>query len=103
MKLILHENGEEKIYHTPFVSARRHRKLMEFDESIDYTDLNVEEIDLLAGFVCDVFGNQFDVNTFYDGVAAHKLIDTIIDVFVYVRTGKEPEEVKKTTGNDQGK
>ncbi|NIK10926.1 phage tail assembly chaperone G [Alkalibacillus almallahensis] len=100
MKLELQLNGETKIFTTAFVSGRHFRQLMEFDEKIDYTNIGLEEADELIGFVCDVFGNQFDVNQFYDGIPSHKVISTIDDVFAYVRTGKTPEELKK--GNEAG-
>ena len=101
MELQLIVDGKEKIFTTPFVSARHFRKLMEFDEKIDYMDLRVDDIDELAGFVCDVFGNQFTVDEFIDGVASHELIPTITKVFSFVRTGKVPKE--EELGNEQGK
>ena len=102
MNLTLRVNGEDRIFSAPFVSARHFRKLMEFDEVIDYTDLDVKSTDKLVGFVCEVFDNQFTIDEFYDGIPSHQLMSTILDVFVYVRTGKEPSELADE-GNEQGK
>jgi|SRR5690554_808394 len=100
MNLTLRVNGEEKIFSAPFVSARYFRKLMEFDETIDYTDLDTKTTDKLVGFVCEVYGNQFTVDEFYDGIPSHELISTITSVFYYVRSGKDPNEIE---GNEVGK
>lgn len=102
MKLELRINGEPKIFTAPFVSGRHFRKVNEFDETIDYANVGVKEMDTLIGFVCEVFGNQFSVDDFYDGIPAHKVISSITDVFIYIRTGKTPEELENE-GNDQGK
>lgn len=91
---------EESIYKIPFVSARHHRTLREYDATIDYSDLTVEQTDELVGFICEVFGNKFTVDEFYDGIPSHELFTTIGDVFYYIRTGKDPAELE---GNDEGK
>src|SRR5690625_2855803 len=99
MKLELQINGEQKIFTTPFVSARSFRRLMEFDQKMDYNNLSIDDVDELVGYVCNVFGDQFTIDEFYDGVPSHELINTILKVFIYVRSGKEPEE----EGNKEGK
>ncbi|SFL38814.1 hypothetical protein SAMN04487943_101299 [Gracilibacillus orientalis] len=113
MQIILKEKNQdgerqEKIYTTGHVSGFYFRKVNEFDETIDYSDIDVEQMDTLVGFVCDVFDNQFDTNQFYDGIPSHEVISSITDVFVYVRTGKTPKELDKEKqeaeeGNETGK
>src|SRR5690625_3745891 len=93
---------EESVYTAPFVSARHHRKVMEFDQTIDYSDIDVEQTDELVGFVCDVFSNQFTADQFYDGIPSHKLIDSITNVFIFVRTGKTAEELEAENENGEG-
>ncbi|MGM8213571.1 phage tail assembly chaperone G [Virgibacillus sp. W0430] len=100
MKLTLLIDGKKKIFTTSFVSARFYRKLLEYDQTIDYTDMNLDDYDEVVGFVCNVFDNQFTVDEFYDGIPSHELIQTLLDVFSYVRTGEVP---KKEKGNEQGK
>jgi hypothetical protein len=107
MKVILYKQEgdklKESIYTAPFVSGRHHRKVMEYDQTIDYSDIDLDQTDELVGFVCDVFSNQFTIDEFYDGIPSHKLISTITDTFIYVRTGKTQEELKEDEGNEQGK
>jgi hypothetical protein len=107
---VKHENQErkEKVYTASFASGYHFRKVNEFDETIDYADISVKEMDTLIGFVCDVFDNQFTIDEFYEGIPSHQVISTITDVFVYVRTGKTPEELEKernerAEGNESGK
>lgn len=100
MNIDLMIKGEKKTFKTNFVSARQFRKVMEFDEKIDYTAIDTNDLDELIDFVCEVFDNQFTVEQFYDGIPAHKTISTITDVFIYVRTGKTPEELEKEQKDD---
>lgn len=104
LKLYKQKDGklEESIYKIPFASGRHHRKLLEYETKIDYTDMSLEDTDELVGFVCEVFGNQFTVDDFYDGIPSHELISTIGDVFYFVRTGKDPAELNEE-GNTEGK
>lgn len=108
MKLVLQriteENGSLKVsdsvYTIPHATAQHYRQLVKFDEVINYTEMSVEEYDKVVGFVCEVFRNQFTVDDFYEGIPSHKLIDTIVDVFSFVRTGKTPEEIKSLENNE---
>lgn len=101
LKKLVGDDLQEVVYQPPFVSARHHRKLLEFESEIDYSDMGLEETDKLVNFVCDVYGNQFTSDEFYDGVASHELVNTITSVFYFVRTGQAPAVNKE--GNDQGK
>lgn len=102
MKLTLLIDGKEKIFTTPFVSARSYRKLLDYDKTIDYTNMDADDYDEIIGFTCNVFGDQFTVDEFWDGIASSKLNETLLDVFAYIRTGETlPKENEE--GNDQGK
>lgn len=113
MKIELLINEETKIYTVSHPSAYHYRKLMEFDQEIDYSDMNLEDLDKVSGFVCDVFDGQFDIDEFYKGIKSYRLMDTCIDVFSFVRTGIDPEKRKEKIeviheqeddeGNEQGK
>jgi len=108
MKLVLMIDGKEKIFTVSFVSGLMLRKLMQMDERIDYTDLSVDEYDELAGFVAEVFGNQFTADEFLDGVKSFKTLSVVGDVFSFVRTGEDPQSRNKPVkedeeGNAQGK
>lgn len=103
MKIELLIDGQERIFTTNFISGRFFRKVMEFDESIDYSDISVKETDKLIGFICDVFDNQFTVDEFYDGIASNEVISTISDTFVFIRTGKTAEELTEDKDDELGK
>lgn len=84
---------EERVFTIPHASGKHYRQLLKFDETIDYSNLGVEEHDELVGFVCDVFQNQFTIDEFYEGIPAHETVGTLINVFAFVRTGKTPEQL----------
>lgn|SRR5690554_5282737 len=96
------KDGEltEVVYQPPFVSAKHFRKLAEFEEEIDYSDMDTEDMDKIVEFVCDVYGNQFTPEEFWEGTPSHSFIELIGNVFYFVRTGKDP---KKIEGNTEGK
>lgn len=85
-------DGKQKIFTTPFVSGRSYRKLLEYDKTIDYTNLTVDNHDELLGFACEVFGNQFTVDDMWDGLPSHEVLGTLVKIFAYVRTGEVPQE-----------
>lgn len=102
MKLELLIKGDKKIYTAPFVSGMAYRKLLEYDQTIDYSDMDTDDYDELIGFTCGVFNNQFTVDEFWGGVRSYEVVSTLLDVFSYIRTGdvrkKDTEE-----GNYPGK
>lgn len=102
MKLTLMINGEEKIFVAPFIPAKHYRQMLKFDQEIDYFKMTLEDYDKLVSFVCDVFGNQFTVDEFYEGIASHELDETLVKVFAYVRTGEVPKK-DVDTKNEKGK
>ncbi|WP_440894974.1 phage tail assembly chaperone G [Amphibacillus sp. Q70] len=102
MKLTLMIKGEEKIFSTPFVSGMHFRKLLEFDQRIDYSNMGTDDFDELVGFVCQVFGDQFTPDEFWNGIPSGEVVNTLLSVFYYVRTGEE-QKAKKEEGNDEGK
>lgn len=101
MILKLRIDGEERTFSAPFIPAKYYRKMLEFDQEIDYFNMTLEDYDKVVGFVCDVFGNQFTIDEFYEGIASHKLNETILIVFAYVRSGEVPKV--DDTKNDEGK
>lgn len=107
LKKIIEVNGElkieEEVYAIPHATGAHYRQLLKFDETIDYSNMNVEDHDEVVGFVCNVFRNQFTVDEFYEGIPAHETIDTIINVFAFVRTGKTPEQLKEEQEQDEEK
>ena len=101
MHITLMIDGKEKVFTPGHVSAKSFLKIMEFDQKINYNDMTIENIKVLAGFVSDVFGKQFSTDEFLEGVKSYELLSTFTKVFIYVRTGEEPKEVVE--GNEEGK
>lgn len=104
MKLELLIDGETKIFTPPFVSGRAYRKLLEYDETIDYSNMGADDYDELIGFACNVYGDQFTIDNFWDGIPSHEVVSTLLDVFEFIRTGEDPKKKKEDDSkNDQGK
>ncbi|MBO1003735.1 phage tail assembly chaperone G [Pseudogracilibacillus auburnensis] len=102
MHLTLLIDGEDKTFTPGHVSAKFLLKMMEYDQEIDYNDMSVENIKKLAGFVSDVFGKQFTIDEFLEGIKSYELISTFGKVFIFVRTGQEPKK-EVDEGNEKGK
>ncbi|MED1603055.1 phage tail assembly chaperone G [Alkalihalophilus marmarensis] len=92
---------KEEVHAIPHATGLHFRKVVEFDASINYTDLSLEEMDKVVGFVCEVFRNRFTVEDFYEGTPSHQLISRIGEVFTFVRTGKTVEELQKEAQSEQ--
>ncbi len=104
MKLELRINGENKLFTTDFISGRMYRKLLEYDEVMNYNNLSVDDMDKLVSLTCEVYNNQFTLDDFYDGISVDNLIPTIRRIIIFIRTGRTPEELAKeaTKGNVKG-
>lgn len=78
MELVLIVNGKEKTFVAPFISGRMFRKTLEMQKKLKE---GVDEVglDSLVDYVVELYGKQFDRDTFYDGIEARKLFSTIMD------------------------
>lgn len=68
----------KKEYAQDFVSGRMFRKTVAMKKEFA-NGVNEETLDKMVVFVTELFGNQFTIDEFYDGIAADKLMSTIID------------------------
>lgn len=76
------ENGM-KTYTQDFISGRMFRKTIEIQKLFRMNDegknvIDETHIDALVNYVVDLFGKQFTIDEFYDGVQAKELISTIM-------------------------
>lgn len=101
MNLTLLFDDEEKIYSVSNATAKHFLRLMEYDQKINYDDLNPDDVKELSGFICEVFGGQFTIDEFLNGIKSHELIETFGYVFYFVRNGEAPPETDE--GNGEGK
>ncbi len=78
MKITLHLDGEERTFHGGFITARMLRKTIEVAKTVNFNDISPDELDVLVGYLVELFGRQFSVDDLYDGVPAATLIPTLI-------------------------
>jgi hypothetical protein len=78
LTLTLMIEGEEKKFTTPnFIKGKLFRLAAEIATEIESWDHREYDFDKYFQFVCDVFGNQFDVNQLEEGLDARKVIKTV--------------------------
>lgn len=77
MQITLRVNGENKTYTTDFISARMFRRAIELQKHFKDGNLDENTLDGMVGFVVEVYGKQFTIDQFYDGIQSDKLISTI--------------------------
>ena len=77
MEVTIKINGKDKTFKTDFISARMFKKTEELQRRAD----NKEDIDLdeVVQYIVDVFGNQFTVDEFYDGVDVADIFPIYLD------------------------
>lgn len=78
-------NGIDK----PFVTPRRvpgslWRQAALIAEEIESNESAIADLDSQLQFVCDVFGNQFDIGQLEDGVDARDLMKVVYAVTIFV-------------------
>lgn len=78
IKITIKIDGKDKTFTQDFISGRMFRKTLSvrklFAENLDETLL-----DELVGYVVDLYGKQFTIDEFYEGVDARKLLQTIVE------------------------
>lgn len=78
LKIELHQtDGSTKTYTQTFVSARMFREAITM-QKLFQEEITETTVDKLVSFVVDVFGKQFTVDEFYDGVESSELMNEVI-------------------------
>lgn len=77
MEVTIKINGKDKTFKTNFISARMFKKTEELQRRAE----NKEDIDLdeIVQYIVDVYGNQFTVDEFYDGVDVADIFPIYLD------------------------
>lgn len=70
-------DGSEKTYTQDFISGRKFRKTIEMQKLLK-GGVDESAMDNMVGYVCMLFDNQFSIDDFYDGIAANKMLETIV-------------------------
>ncbi|WP_368488437.1 phage tail assembly chaperone G [Clostridium sp. BJN0013] len=62
-------------YTMPHPKARVVRDTLKFinDSKINYANVKPEDLDTIVGYICDVFGKQFEPDDVYDGLNAEEI------------------------------
>ncbi|MEJ8546631.1 phage tail assembly chaperone G [Brevibacillus borstelensis] len=76
MELTLIVDGKEKTFVAPFISGRMFRRTLEFQKKFK-GDIDETTLDTAVDYVVELYGKQFDRDTFYDGIESKKLLSTI--------------------------
>lgn len=69
-------DGSTKSYTQSFVSGRFFRESIAM-QKLFKNEITEETVDKLVTFVVDLFGKQFTLDEFYDGVASADLMDEV--------------------------
>lgn len=80
MDIKLYVDGKYRTYTVPFVKARMLRRALELSERFEGREdatVTLEDLDLMADFIVDLFGGQFTRDEFYDGLPADQLVPTV--------------------------
>ena len=78
MTVTLQLDGKQRTYVLNFISARMLRRTIEISKTVNFDDISVAELDIMVGYLVQLFGNQFTVDDVYDGLSATELIPTLI-------------------------
>lgn len=86
------QNGDrEKKFVAPFVSARKLRQTIELSKSMEKASMEGEDIDKLAAYLVDLYGNQFTIDELLDGYPSQEFML------------KAVEDMQKVIGDLEGK
>lgn len=100
------ENGKEIVEKKTFVAshvkARKVRDAIKMANNINTEDMKPEDLDNMVNYVVELFGNQFTIDNFYDGVDSDKMIDTIMDCINKV-IGKMGAKLQQFPNTQTGK
>lgn len=77
MELVLIVDGKEKTFVAPFISGRMFRKTLEMQKKLK-EGVDEAGLDAMVDYVVELYGKEFDRDTFYDGIEAKKLLSTIM-------------------------
>ncbi len=96
MKLKLTIDGKERIFAAGFISARMLRKTIELSKKINFQDISADELDIMVGFLTELYSKQFSIDDVYDGLKASELVPTLIQSIQEV-----VGEVNEATSGDE--
>lgn len=85
--MIIELNGKK--YSTKFIPMRLYREAVHIVKENDLNDLDTEKMDMIVGFICKMFDNQFTMDEFYDGYASEDFEEFFVEALTYATTSKK--------------
>lgn len=76
MKITLNIDKKNREFVTPFISGRKLRNTFAMTKKIENYKQDETMLDEMVNYIIDIFGNQFTLDQFYDGIEANKIIPT---------------------------
>lgn len=85
ISLVVEIDGKEKRFVTPKrIKGSLWRQAVLVSEEIESGEMLIADLDSHLQFVCDVFGNQFDIGQLEDGIDARDVVKTVYAVTIFV-------------------
>lgn len=78
LKIELRTAGGNKEYTQDFISGRMFRKTIEMKAELN-GGVDASALDKMVSYVVELFGKQFTLDEFYDGIESKKIMITITD------------------------
>lgn len=101
MKITLNIDKKDREFATPFISGRKLRNTFAMSKKIESLKQDETMLDEMVAYIVDIFGNQFTLDEFYDGIEANKIIPTFTNLVEEI-TGtmnKKTEQLAITSKN----
>lgn len=70
-------DGEEKTFVAPFLKGRLYKDFFDIQKRLK-SNITPESMDIMIDFVCRVYGNQFTIDDYWDGVPLNKTLSEIV-------------------------
>jgi hypothetical protein len=80
MKITLKIDNKDREFATPFISGRKLRNTFAMSKKVNTTKQDETMLDEMVNYIVDIFGNQFTLDQFYDGIEANKIIPTFTNL-----------------------
>ena len=81
-----------KTYIAPTPKGRMVRKAYELIEKLSPTEVKTSDLDELAAYAVELFGGQFTIDDFYDGIVSKEMLPTL-GYFVNLMLGRIKEKL----------
>ncbi len=71
--------NDSKIYIAVNPKGKTIRRAMELLDKYSGDEISEKDVDTLVAFLCDVYGNKFDINDVYSGIPHENILTKVFD------------------------